>query len=352
MMHESADKWPKTVLTVLLQWDYGKPERGESCEKLWFYDNMVKLVERVIPFWYDDYLEDLPRLQELLLETAGEVQPDLIFFIPFQEQFTRETLDQLKTRHTTIAWFGDDTWRFDSFSSHYAPHFTLIATTDPFSLGKYRDIGAAPILTEWAAAAPVSEVIVPLGNNEDYQYAVSFVGGHNAYRAWFISRLERAGITVDCFGAGWPRGRVGFAEMEQIFRKSRINLNISNSVNHDIRFVLGGVRNLKNYLRSPKQAEQVKARNFEIPVAGGFQLTNYVPGIERHFLIGSEIAVYTTPEDCIDQIRYYLANEGIRTDVVARSHDRARTEHTYEQRLAHILDRIWLDRCYSGGAEQ
>lgn len=330
----------KTVLAVLLQWDYGNPERGGSSEKLWFYDNLVKLADKVEVFWYDDYLQNLPLLQQRLIEKVCVDNPDLIFFVPFQEQFSFETLDLLKASHTTVAWFGDDTWRFDSFSSRYAPHFSYVATTDPFSVAKYNKIGAVPILTEWAAD-PFSERTGPLDEGESYEYDVSFVGGHNRYRAWLIERLAHCGINVACFGAGWPNGRVSFEQMEQIFRKTRINLNISNSVNHDIRFVLGSARNLANYLRSAKRAEQVKARNFEIPLAGGFQLSNYVLGLERHLTIGKEIAIYTTPEDCAQLIGYYLENEDSRMDMLLRGHERAKNEHTYLHRLQGIFREIW-----------
>jgi len=156
-----------------------------------------------------------------------------------------------------------------------------------------------------------------------------------------IKRLAHSGINVECFGAGWPNGRVSFERMEQIFRKSRINLNISNSINHDIRFVLSSARSLASYFRSAKRAEQVKARNFEIPLAGGFQLSNYVLGLERHLTIGKEIAIYITPEDCAQLIAYYLENNDSRMDMLLRGHERAKNEHTYLHRLNAILMEIW-----------
>jgi len=136
----------KTILAVLMRYDYGKPERGDSGDKLWFYNNLVKLTGKVEVLWYDDYLQNLPLLQQLLFDKVKKINPDLIFFLPFQEQFTFETLDLLKRSHTTVAWFGDDTWRFDSFSSRYAPHYSYVATTDLFSVPKYKKIGAVPIL--------------------------------------------------------------------------------------------------------------------------------------------------------------------------------------------------------------
>lgn len=335
------EMWDKKILTVLLKWDYGQESRGLSGDKLWFFDSFEKLCRQVVPFWYDQYLDNLPKLQEDLLATVEHERPDLLFFLMFKDQFQFDTLDTLKTLTKTIAWFGDDTWRFDGYSSRYAPHFTYALTTDPWSVCKYKQLGVEAILTEWASAPPLSSLIGPLQDGENYLHEVSFVGGINKYRKWFIDRLSKQGIAVDCFGAGWPNGRVSFGEMEQIFRRSRINLNISNSVNHDIRFICSGPRILLHYLRSPKRAEQVKARNFEIPLAGGFQLSNYVPCLERHLEIGKEIAVYTTPEECAQQISYFLGNEEERRHVMEKGHARSIAEHTYEHRLAKILTDIF-----------
>lgn len=332
--------WNKTVLTVLLQWDYGQPSRGISLEKGYFFSTLQQLVERVEPLWYDEFLSDTDSLQELVIRRARELRPDLIIFIPYSEQFTCATLDSLKRDYRTFAWFSDDQWRFENYTSRYAPHYTYVSTTEPWCVDKYRNIGIEPILTQWAAR-PFSEAIGPLGEDENYEYDVSFVGSCNKYRKWFIRELLRQGIIVECFGAGWPNGRVSNQQMEQIFRKSRINLNISNSVSHDIRFIFNHPLNLLHYLRSPKRVESTKARNFEIPLAGGFQLTNYVPCLERYLTIGEEVALYSTPEECAGQIRYYLSESSERCRIASRGHERVMNEHTYRHRLEHILNVIW-----------
>jgi spore maturation protein CgeB len=332
-------RWDKKVLAVLLEWDYGDQRRGPSMERVFFYDTLSALVRRVEPFWYDAYLNDIPALQQRVIAKAREYAPDLILFVPFADQFSPETLDRLKSQWRTAAWFGDDTWRFESFTARMAPHFTYAATTDLFSVPKYRKLGIDPIVTQWAAQlSGTAPGPVPPGS---YEYDVSFVGGCNVFRAWYIDMLKTMGISVRCFGAGWPAGRVSFGEMDRIFYTSRINLNLSNSTNHDIRFILSSVRSLANYVRSSKRYEQIKARNFEIPLAGGFQLTNYVAGLEKYLSIGEEVAVFSTPEECAQQVRYYLANEDQRVGIAVKGQRRAQAEHTYSRRLGAMLEAIW-----------
>jgi len=325
---------------VLMQWDYGDERRGLSNDKAWFLDNFVQLAEDVQPFWYDAYLNDLPALRKALLEKAETFNPDLIFFLPYTDQFDAETLERLKSKYTTCVWFGDDTWRFESYSSKLAKYFTHVCTTDPFSLDKYRKLGVEPILTQWAAQhSPALKG--PLAEEGRYSYDVSFVGARNEVRAWFISRLSKAGIKVECFGAGWSNGRVTCERMSEIFRASRINLNLSNSVSWDIRFIFGGLRNFLRWLVSAKTSEQIKGRNFEIPLAGGFQLTNYVIGLEKYLEIGKEVAVFTTPEDCVRQVEYYLSDKAARSLIAAAGYERAVKEHTYLHRLEILLGKIW-----------
>ena len=43
-------------------------------------------------------------------------------------------------------------------------------------------------------------------------------------------------------------------------------------------------------------------------MAGGCELRFYIPGIEDFLAIGSEIAIYTTPEDCLQQVKRLLGD--------------------------------------------
>ena len=134
-----------------MEWDYCDPKRGPSMDKVYFYNNLAKLAAKVEPFWYDAYINDLPKLQELLINKAKVYNPDLIFFVPYIDQFTPATLDFLKEHWPTLAWFGDDTWRFESYAAKMAPHFTHAVTTDVFSVPKYKKLGLTPIISQWAA---------------------------------------------------------------------------------------------------------------------------------------------------------------------------------------------------------
>lgn len=77
--------------------------------------------------------------------------------------------------------------------------------------------------------------------------------------------------------------------------------------------------------------------NFKIPAFGGFQLTNYIPFLEDYLDIGEEVAVYSSFEDLLLKIRYYLENESIRSKIAFNGYKKTIQEHTYLHRLKKIF---------------
>ena len=355
------------VLYVDLQYDYGVKERGLNyIGQDGFKKNIQRLNHDLDTFYYDRYLNNIDQLQIDIIKKAKEFGPDLIFFQLFSNQFSLETLDYLKGTYQTIAWFGDDTWRFDSYTKNFANHFTWCITTDKFSIPKYKIIGQKNvILSQWAA---IDSHKIPQRKN-NYLYDASFVGGISPYRKWFIETLQKTGLEISTFGNGWKGGKVTHDEMNEIFVNSKINLNISNSESYDLRYLLhipfrfrnDSSNNIKERLKplaakirewrkimiktkGSKTYGQIKARNFEIPYFSGFQLTNYFPGIEDYFDIGSEIVCYSDVDEAELLIRYYLDNEKEREEIKNKSHRLAVEKHGYLNRLEPILNQVFNNR--------
>lgn len=327
------------ILFVDLEFDYGLVARGKNTiGQLGFKASLEKLGHQVVPFYYDSYLnKNLKQLQVDLCKKADAEAPDLIFFILFRDQFTFETLNYLKSKYRTVNWFGDDTWRFDDFTKTFAPYFSYCITTDKFSLSKYRRIGVTNVIhSQWAAIDDDKEMSKPL----PYKHDVTFVGGHNRYRNWFVNRLMKNGIPVQCFGHGWKNGPLSNEEMINLFATSRINLNLSNSASFDLRYLLTHPKNLAHTLHTTKHASQIKARNFEINYFAGFQLADYVPGLEDYYDIGKDLACYSTPEEAAMLVRYFLENEKERECMRDRGMLKARQSYTYTAQLKKTLEEI------------
>lgn len=350
------------VLFAGLKYDYGILERGPSLESKSLVPAIEAVSEQSDVFWFEEngFPDNLNLLQTKLIEYVDTVQPDVVFFVLMKDEIYQSTLKYLSNRYIVTNWFCDDTWRFDDFSRVISPFLTVSITNDKYSLKKYEKIGCTSILTQWATLDYEEDLDF---SNIDYHYDISFIGSKNPARAWMVNELKKQNINVRCFGAGWKGGRVSFEEMKDVFYKSKINLNLSNSVPQNFAFLKFAFFNffkacfnfkagsLKQYLRNGntyfqaikfyffgnKTSEQVKARNFEIAGWGGFQLTQYALEIEDYYNIGTEIAIFTNPNELVQQCKYYLENDDIRKQICKKGHKRT-SEYTYVARLREIVD--------------
>ena len=326
------NKMIKKVLFVALKYSYGKKERGVALNKGALLDNLIAQGYETRTIWLDEY--EKQSLQAVILDAARNWQPHLILFKLFTDQIQLATLEMLrKEGFFTVNWFGDDHWRFHCFTRHYANAFCACITTDKFSVQRYRHIGQDNVIYSQHASFDAGNDY----RNVDYQYDVSFVGGVHPFRQWFIKQLARQGIAVSCFGHGWKNGRVSYADLQNIFATSKINLNISNSSQYDVRFLLRHPSAAFQLIRYKKHMSQIKARTFEIPVFGGFELTEYVPTLEDYFNIGHEIACYNNAAEAGLLIRYFLENEKQREAIKIAGVERARQHHTYYHRVSDIM---------------
>jgi spore maturation protein CgeB len=339
-MKGPAPTFDRSILAVLPLHDHGDPTRGQSCETHFFLPAFESLVRDVHLLAADAVFARSGAIDREILRVVDRFRPDLVFFVPYRDDVGHATLAELRRHTTTVAFFGDDQWRFDDYSSGYATAFTHVITTDPRAVGRYRDLGGSPILSEWAGRL-VGPPLPPLNSDAAFSRDVAFVGGCTPYRAWLCSFLADRGIDVECFGAGWPNGRIDFAGAEEVFRTSRINLNLPNSRQHDTRFLLADPRHYLANRQTSTIAEQVKARHFEIALAGGFQLSNYAIGLEEHLAIGPEIAIFGSPDDCVAQVARYLRDPARRIEMARRAQARSLAEHTYEHRMADVLGHVW-----------
>lgn len=82
-------------------------------------------------------------------------------------------------------------------------------------------------------------------------------------------------------------------EMPLVFNQSRINLNIS------LRSIHSGI----------------PLRVIDIMSCGGFVLTNYQSEIAEFFEDNKEVVIFSSMEECLDKIQYYLEHEDERTAI-------------------------------------
>ena len=327
------------ILLACMAYDYGDPARGHSYEYYNFYQSLKALGHEVELFDYMTEYQSLGKegMNRKLLELAAGTRPALAMFSLYTDQFDQETIRALRQHTRTLCFFHDDTWRV-GFSHYWAPQFDYFTTPDVYGVRSYRAMGLE------------NAIHFPFGCNEvlyrktgaGHIFDVSFVGAWHPYRQWLVERLRKAGVSVKTAGYRWPEGIVSHDDMVGIFNQSRINLNLSNSASWDARYLASSPRSLLNRVRSPKTAEQLKARHFEINGCGAFQLSYYVEGLETQYAIGHEIAIYLDPDDLLRKVQLYLAEPDLRNQIAQAGYCRTIAEHTFGRRFQHVFDCMGL----------
>ena len=130
--------------------------------------------------------------------------------------------------------------------------------------------------------------------------------------------LERASEDVS------PAARCGAVDDESLaslFRNSQINV---------------GFTRMRG-LESRRGDNQVKLRDFEVPLAGGFYLVEEAPEHRELFDIGREIVTWQSTGELIEKARYYLGHESECRAIAAAGQRRALRDHTWAKRFRDLF---------------
>lgn len=334
--------------------------RGYSFEYYNLYETLRHMQNvELVYFPYDEIMQKVGRdeMNKQLRELVDKEKQDILFVSPDTDELKKEVICDISknTNCKTFVWFCDDCWRFYNYTKYWAPCFNWASSTDPMALINYEKIGYKNIIkTQFACNHFLYK---PLDLPKIYD--VTFVGQPHGDRKKIVEKIKKAGIKIECWGRGWPNGRVSQEDMVRIFSQSKININFakgSGSVNlrglariffkkengssirlqnpkswiDNVRSLLGNIKN------------HIKGRNFEIPGCGGFLLTGDAEGLGDYYKDGKEIITYKNSKDLIEKIKYYLAHDEEREIIAKAGYERTLRDHTYEKRFNEIFKIIGL----------
>lgn len=373
------------------------------------FDSLVEMGHEVIPFskdvtWhfteYKNY-QTSPEERSAFLEYKAELQSNLIkeiaaahqaknidlFFSYFWSEVCEpQTIEQIKSMGiTTVNWYCNGSYQFE-LVAELAPHYDWCLVPERFRLADYERIGARPIYCQEAANPLVYKTYdLPV------EFDVTFVGQAYGDRPAYIRHLLDQGIDVRVYGHGWhqfaegsgrthrakralhiarqltkPQGwqavkrrlsraldsRVDTAESEDL---SAITLpaNVIGGVLSDVGMIQMYSRSKINLgfsscgdtHRTSERIMQIRLRDFEVPMSGGFYMVEYMEELEEFFKIGEEVVCYTGPEDLADKIKYYLRHDDERETIRRAGYERCLRDHTWRKRFEKVFEEIGFSEC-------
>jgi glycosyltransferase involved in cell wall biosynthesis len=193
----------------------------------------------------------------------------------------------------------------------------LTLTTSPECCVRYEFLGCPALY--WPLASDPSLFKSAAVKDID----VSFIGNNYGARGAIVRELQKAGIQVAAYGAGWPNGSVNAAEAARIFGRSKIILGIGTIGHSEDLFTL-------------------KLRDFDATMAGSLYITHRNPDLLEIFSEGEEIECYLTEREAVRKIKYYLSNPEPRARIAGAAAQKARLHHTWDTRIETALATLGL----------
>jgi spore maturation protein CgeB len=106
--------------------------------------------------------------------------------------------------------------------------------------------------------------------------------------------------------------------MPYVFKNTKINLNIS--------------------LKSIDTG--IPLRAFDIMGCGGFLISDFQQDFTELFAADEDYVFYTTPEDLMTKIDYYLQHDDSREKIARNGYEKVKAAHTYDHRVGKILEML------------
>ncbi|MFZ5503489.1 MAG: CgeB family protein [Pseudomonadota bacterium] len=153
---------------------------------------------------------------------------------------------------------------------------------------------------------------------------VCFVGNKYGIRGQIIDALKNKGIHVEAYGSGWANGPIGPDKAASVFGRSKIILGVGTiAYNEDV--------------------YTLKLRDFDATMAGALYITHRNPDLLEFFQEGKEIECYTTEEEAVSKISYYLRHPDEMQRIGGAAAIKARMFHNWETRIGEALHVMGLE---------
>ncbi len=156
----------------------------------------------------------------------------------------------------------------------------------------------------------VARLASNLATNRERLILISMLSNHWKFKLYSTSSHEVFKSTIEC-------GEVDYyTEMPNVFRNSRINLNITNK----------GIK------------AGMPLRCLDIMGSGGLLLTNYQKDFEEHFRDGDNILIYHNFDEAYEKCDFYLSHEDIRDRIARKGYETVKDLYNYRVLIRKAID--------------
>lgn len=217
-------------------------------------------------------------------------------------------------------------------------HDLMISSLPPI-VDWFRSRGQAADFLRLGFDARILDRVTAPAPDHDVTFVGGFAPSHPDRIAWLEEILRAIPIDLFCYGieqtgADSPlrrayRHQAWGLRMYDVLRRSRITLN------RHARIEVAGIVN-EDWCNN--------LRLYEATGVGTCLFTEWRPHLCELFAPDEEVVTYRTTQECVEKLRYYLANEDERAAIARAGQRRTLAEHTFAHRMRELLEIVSTHR--------
>ncbi|HEX6576673.1 MAG TPA: glycosyltransferase [Gemmatimonadaceae bacterium] len=225
-------------------------------------------------------------------------------------------------------WYHDPQWHRDLHRKDIGHIATIGKLARTFFVTGFENEWRAHGLNAEFLPAAGDAAIAPVAHDDRFASQVAFIGtGYDPDRARLLVQIAKE-LDVKVWGPGWEEWKdnlnwgersVEGRDFAAVCSSSSITLGI-------------------NPTRAAGGVAYTSDRTWMVMLAGGFYLAQRTPGVAAMLREGEHCGFYENAASCIEQCRKYLASPDERERIRANGEQFVRANHTYDQRIANILE--------------
>lgn len=303
------------------------------------------------------------KINKQLLDAAEEYMPDVLW-AEKQEYFRPDTLQKISSLGIKLVHYTPDpyfslSWKRTKLLDACLPLYDCLITSKKYEMEDYKDVNRNVLYMPLGFAESVHRPTIPPSSTLKSRYAsdVSFVGGWEPRRESYLGALAGE---VDCalkvWGYGWGhvvdgkwtlrrwwsmRRNAGGEVFSIEKNKSLSRFIMGDEVYGDhYSWALSGARINIGFLRKICP-DQHTTRTFEIPACGSLLLADRSDEHSDFFKEGEEADYFSSKEEMIDKVSFYLKNESIREKVAQKGYQRCMNSgYSYREILSDAVTKL------------
>lgn len=270
-------------------------------------------------FFWTDY-------RKIIQRKIIRVNPDLVLIyskdIPFQ------VLKDIHKIFRTAIFYVDVYEPIQPKLIQYALQSDYLFITNKKQIAELKSLGVKKPIFCMQGCDREEHRIIPT-KNPKWASHVAFIGRPvTDFRIKLLQRIDQQ-YDLKAWGAAWQ-------ELGLTCLKKNIYPNEYAKICYASAIILGCDRSLQMDYNTSN-------RTWITLGCGGFLLTNYQVGLDTIFTKGKHLEWYTSPEECLDLIEYYLKHADQRKKIAQNGYQFAHSHRTYDVVMDEIISYIEND---------